>query len=173
MNRTKLLIFTFLLVVSSVFLGLWLVIQNFPHYGIFKVEASLGENTSIISSLGPEVRTRLTAEGQEVLESPIYFDLRVMPWFNKAEVFITYEPVGDHDLVGVGRHTGPGFSYNLQIPDVVRELENSDLKAIFIFDLNDFYQEKNIYRFLIDTSNHQYQQGSELIIKELKIFLST
>lgn len=165
-------LFSYLTIATAVFLITWLVINNIPHYGIFSVEATLGQSTSIISNLGPEVRTIVADDYEAILESPVYFEVRAMPWYNKATVYVTYEPVGDHELLGMGRHTGPGFSYKVHLPQIIRGLDSDDRKVIFEFDLNEFYQEKNVYRFLIDTSRHSYVEGDELRIKELKVILS-
>ena len=167
----KLFLFNFFLISLAVFLLVWLGVKNYPHYGAVKITAELGQSTPLISSLGPEVRTKLGDDYQAVLESPVYFDLRVMPWFNKAEVAVVYASVGQHDLVGLGRHTGPGFSYQVVPPKLVQAVAGGNTKAIFEFNLRDFYQEKNIYRFLLDTSVHQYQPGNELQIKELSVIL--
>lgn len=165
-------LFSYLMIASAVFLVVWLVINNIPHYGIFSIEVTLGQSTSIISNLGPEVRTKVTDDYEAILESPIYFEVRAMPWYNKATVYVTYEPMGEHELVGLGRHIGPGFNYKVHLPQIIRDLENNNLKAVFEFNLNEFYQEKNVYRFLIDTSRHSYVEGDELRIKELKVILS-
>lgn len=165
-------LFNYILIALGIFLIIWLVINNIPHYGIFSVEATLGQSTSIISNLGPEVRTMVTDDYEAILESPVYFEVRAMPWYNKAVVYVTYEAVGGHELLGVGRHTGPGFSYKVHLPQIIRDLDSDDHKAIFEFDLDEFYQEKNVYRFLIDTSRHDYTEGDELRIKELKVILS-
>lgn len=164
--------FNYILIALGVFLVIWLVINNIPHYGIFSVEATLGQSTSIISNLGPEVRTKVTDDYEAILESPVYFEVRAMPWYNKATVYVTYEPMGGHELLGIGRQTGPGFNYKVHLPLIIRDLENNNLKAIFEFNLNEFYQEKNVYRFLIDTSRHSYVGGDELRIKELKVIFS-
>lgn len=165
-------IFNYILIALGVFIVILIFINNIPHYGIFSVEATLGQSTSIISSLGPEVRTRITDDYEIILESPVYFEVRAMPWYNKAEVYVTYEAIGGHDILGMGRHTGPGFDYQLQSPKIIRDLEGEYSKAIFEFDLNNFYQEKNVYRFLIDTSRHSYTEGDELRIKQLKVIFS-
>ena len=172
MKKILLPSFSILLVGVAALLLVWLAMENFPAAGSMAIKAVLGRSLPMISSLGPEVRTKLTPDYQAILESPVYFDLRAMPWFNKAIVTIVYQEVGNHVLVGLGRHTGPDFNFQLAKADSVATLASGDKKAVFRVNLQDFYQQKNIYRFLLDTSNHQYQTGSELRIKSLNVVLS-
>lgn len=166
------LILTILLGGLALLLLFWLVLANVPYLGVFKIEAQLGQSTPLVSSLGPEVRTKLVDNYQAVLESPVYFEFRALPWFNQARVIVVYQVVQGHDLVGLGRHTGPGFSYELQAPVAVLENQDGSAKAFFDFDLTQFYQEKNIYRVLLDTTAHQHEVGSELRILAISVILS-
>ena len=170
--KKPVLLFTILLTALALLLIFWLCLESFPYLGVFRIEAVLGQSTPLISSIGPEVRTKLSGDYQTILESPVYFEFRALPWFTHAQVSVTYEPTGGHDLVGLGRHTGPDFSYTVQAPTAILRESEQTKKAIFDFDLSSFYQEKNMYRVLIDTTAHQYQVGSELHIKEIKILLS-
>ena len=167
------LFLTILLAGLAVILVFWLGLQNIPYLGVLTIEAKLGQSTPLISSLGPEVRTKLAGDYQAVLESPVYFEFRAMPWFNQAQILVVYETVGGHELLGLGRQTGPGFNYELQTATAVLNSDGQTKKAFFVFKLAEFYQKKNIYRVLLDTNLHQSQSGSELRIKEIKVLLAT
>ncbi|MFA6254775.1 MAG: hypothetical protein WC675_01925 [Patescibacteria group bacterium] len=161
-----------LLILASGGLLLWLVNTNIPSSGELVVEMKLGKDQTMITQLGPAVRVKLNADYQTVLESPVYFDLRSMPWFTKAQVRLVYQEAG-LELTGLGGQTGPGWGYDPQKPLVISDLAESEegfQEAVFTFDLTKIYQQKNVRRFLIATD--PTGGGGELRIKSLKIILS-
>jgi len=167
MKKFWLKIINLLLILSALGLGLWLINQNFPSYGQLIVEPALGQDQPMISRLGPDPRVTLAADYQAILESPVYFDLRSMPWFTKARIYFVFQAVG-LDLEGIGGQVGPGWQYDLQDPILVQDLGDGWQKAVFDFDLTKIYQQKNVRRFLISL---QGEEG-ELRMKAFKIILS-
>jgi len=155
----------------TVGLLLWLANINIPYGGELIVEMKLGEDQPMITQLGPAVRVKSGAEYQTILETPVYFDLRSMPWFTQAQIRLVYQEAG-LELAGLGGQTGPGWGYDLQKPLVFNDLvlaKEGWQEAIFNFDLTKIYQQKNIRRFLLATDPIG---GGELKIKNLKIILS-
>lgn len=170
MKKLTYLIFSIVIIFSAGFVLFLVGLYNFPFYGAAKIEAALGQDTPQISRLGPEVRLRNIESGQQIVEGPVYFDVRIMPWYNQAKVIVIYQEIAGHALNGMGRHTGPEFSYEVTKPIAIFDHGDGYKRADFIFDLNGFYQEKNVYRFLVDTVKGQ--SGGAVEIKELKLFLT-
>ncbi len=158
-----------LLILTAVGLGLWLAYKNFPISGQLEIKAALGRDRPMISQLGPEVRVKLINDYQAVLESPVYFDLRSMPWFKTASLYLVFQEAGA-TLEGIGGQVGWGWEYQLQKPEVVNNLGDGWDEARFSFDLKSIYQQKNIRRFLVSIGSAQ--EDGELRIKSLKIILS-
>jgi len=174
MNKYWLNITNTILILVVVGFSLWLINKNFPPSNVLIIEAKLGQDLAMISRLGPEPRVKLEKDYQTVLETPIYFNLRTMPWYQQAEIYIIYEEFGQ-ELVGLGGQIGPGFNYNLMKPVVIMDLTvgGANLKkAVFKFDLSNIYQQKNLSRFLISTQPvNKYNRG-EFHIKTLKVILT-
>lgn len=158
------------IVLSGIAIGLCglLVILNYPFDTTF-VTMTLGKDTSRISRLGPDVRVPLADGGQLIKESPVYFNLRVLPWYSRAQIIITFDERGS-TISKMGGQTAPGFNYFTIEPTVVRSV-NEGTKAIFDFNLADVYQQKNMYRFLIDTEKVGEASEGEVVVKEIKVFL--
>lgn len=167
MRKNLLKIINILLVLLAVGFGLWLVNKSFPCYGSLIVEPVLGQDQPMISRLGPDVRMRLEDGYQAILENPVYFDLRAMPWFTNARIYFIFQEVG-LKLEGIGGKVGPDWQYDMQEPILIQDLENGWQKAVFDFDLTKLYDQKNIKRFLISV---QGEEG-ELRIKSFKIILN-
>lgn len=158
-----------IVILTSAFLllFLFLAIANYPFYGQQRIDMKLGQTTPLISQLGPEVRVVSEDDFQRILESPVYFDIRTMPWFNRAQIYVTFKE--DNAIFeGVGGQTAPGFNYFLAEPIVRRHLSGDWNKAVFDFNLNDVYQENNFRRFLLSTDN---QEGGEVRIKDITVIL--
>ena len=79
MQKSLLKIIKALLVLACIGSILWLVNLNFPRSGELEINAVLGQDLSIVSSLGPPERARLESDYQAILDNQIYFDLRIMP----------------------------------------------------------------------------------------------
>ena len=167
MKKRWLKIINILLILVVASLIMWLINQNVTCYGQTTVDMVLGQDTKIISQLGPPPRVKLIDDYQVILESPVYFDLRSMPWFNQARLYLIYEEAGA-ELEGIAGQVGSGWSYHLQEPLLVMDLEDGIKKAVFDFDLTQVYQQKNIRRFLIST---KHEEGGEFRVKSLKIIL--
>lgn len=167
-RRVKLVSFFLISIVGSFFF--WLVIKNFPFYDQFKIEMKLGQDTSLVSSLGPPPRVKIETDYQKILESPVYFDVRTLPWYKTAQIYLIYQEAGQ-SLSGLGGQTAPGFNYNVQKPIIVHNLADGWEKAVFEVNLNEVYQEKNFRRFLISTTQEDLITKGELKLKELKILL--
>ena len=164
MERKVLKIINILLILSAIGLGLWLLNKNFPR-GDLVVDLDLEKAQPMISALGPEVRIVTEDDYYIVLESPVYFDLRSMPWFKQADIYLVFQ--GQDILEGIGIQTGPGWSYEVREPVAVVEAEDGFFKALFSFDLQDYYQQKNVRRFLISTKAGE----QDLKIKSLQVRL--
>jgi len=171
MKQTWLKIINIFLVLSAIGLVLWLFNKNFSAYDTLIIEASLGEDKAEISRLGPDPRVKLENDYQIIYETPIYFDLRTLPWFEQAQVYLIYQEVGQ-ELVGLGGRSGPAWQYEVLSPVVVTDLADNWHKAVFSFDLDKVYQQKNISRFLISTKSLDQENKGELRIRQLKVILS-
>jgi len=170
MKKNLIELINMVLIFSAIGLILWLVNQNFPASGELQIKSALAKDLPMISKLGPEGRIKIKDNLTLVLDGPVYFDLRFLPWFKKARIFIQYQPKG-RNLEGLGRQIGPGFSYEVQKALLISDFEDGFSQAVFDFDLTRVYQRKNITRFLIETKPSS-QLAGELRIKELKIILS-
>lgn len=167
MNKPLLLkIINIFLILTAIGFGLWLVNQNFPLSGQIEINAIAAKDQPMLSRLGPEVRVRQEKDYQVILETPVYFDLRFLPWFKQARVQLVFQAVGSK-LLGLGGQTGPEWGYDVKKPVLINDLGNGWQEAIFDFDLTKVYQQKNVRRFLISTDPRQ----GELKIKSLKIIL--
>ncbi len=156
-----------LLILAAIGLVLWLINKNFPANGHLEITAVLGQDRPMISSLGPPARVRLEDDYQIILDSPVYFDLRSIRWWKKAQIELVYQEV-TRRLLGIGGSTAEEWQYDVKKPVTVIDLGNGWQKAIFYFDLNSIYQQKNIKRFLISSDG---QIRDELKIKSIKIIL--
>ena len=167
MKKISIKIISIFLILFAIGFGLWLVNKSFPRYGSLIVEPVLGEDQPMISRLGPDVRVRLEDGYQAILENPVYFDLRVMPWFTNARIYFIFKEAG-LKLEGIGGKVGPDWQYEMQEPILAQDLEDGWQEAVFDFDLTKLYDQKNIKRFLISI---QGEEG-ELRIKPFKIILN-
>ncbi len=174
MSKLTLKIINIFFILFSIGLLIWLINQNIPYYGNQIIKLDFTKDQPMVSRLGPEVRTKIVDGYLAVLESPVYFDLRSLPWFRTARIYFTFKNDGAQ-LEGVAPQVGPGWQYHLVEPLVTMDLED-DLpaneagwqKAVFDFKLDTVYQNKNVRRFLIST-NHEDQ--GKLLVKDLTIIL--
>lgn len=166
MKKKWLKIINILLILGAIGLVILLVNKNVPYKGSIIVEMDFEKDQSMITRLGPEVRVKLEEDYASVLESPVYFDLRAMPWFNQAQVYIIFKEQGQK-LEGIGPQVGPGWQYEVKTPLLVSQDDDWQV-AVFNFNLAEVYQQKNIKRFLISTTN----DSGELQIKTLKVILN-
>lgn len=171
MKNSLLKFITLILILSAIGLAFWLVNQNVPAYGSQIIMLDFSKNQPMLSKLGPEVRTKNQDGLISILESPVYFDLRSMPWFSQAYIYIIYKEAGQElESMAVQTAPEPGWHYYPQPPVVITETDDGFKKAVFIFNLNDFFSQRNVRRFLISTK--ATEERGELKIKTLKIILS-
>ena len=170
-NKNKYLKFyTTLFFVLAVLFGIWLLTKNIPYQGLYYIDTVAGKDLPVVSKIAPEVRVRINEDGsQSILKSPVYFDVRILPWYKRAKITLHYREIGKHKFEGVGRQTAPEFNYQLISPLLSERMNFGWRTATFDVDLNGFYHEKNVYRFLISTT-----QGGDgqVDINNLKIVLS-
>ena len=166
MQKPLLKIVTLILILSAIGLGVWLVNKNFFQQLVIK--SIPGKNQPILSTLGPQDRVRIENNYQLILDSPVYFDLRTLPWFTRLRVNLIYQEAG-RQLAGIGWQVGPGFQYQIQEPILSRSLADGWQEAIFDLDLTKVYQQKNVKRFLISTLAAEEQEKGELEIQSLEL----
>lgn len=159
------------LILAAIGLGLWLINQNYPSSGQLQIEAVLGKDSPMISRLGPAVRVKIEKDYARVLETPIYFDLRSLPWFKQAQLELIFSKQG-LALEGIGGQTAKGWQYDVQKPILMTDLGAGWQQAVFNFDLTKIYQQKNIRRFIISTQPTRGEGDSSLNIKSLKLILN-
>jgi len=166
MQKPLLKIVTLILILSAIGLGIWLINKNFFQQLVIK---SIPEkNQPMLSTLGPQDRVRIENDYQLILDSPVYFDLRTLPWFSRLRISLIYRPAG-RELEGVGWQVGPGFQYQIKEPILSRSLADGWQEAIFDLDLTKVYQQKNVKRFLISTLAAEGQERGELKIQSLEL----
>ncbi|MFA6382109.1 MAG: hypothetical protein WCX08_02460 [Candidatus Buchananbacteria bacterium] len=163
-------IISFILVVFFIGLLLWLVNKNFPLSGQLEITGQPGKDLPMLSRLGPDPRIKLVKDYQIVLDNQVYFDLRSLPWFEKIRIKLIFRPAG-RKLDGIGGQTGPGFQYDLKKPLLITDVSGNWQEAIFDFSAAKIYQQKNVRRFLISSSQIDPNIPGELIIKSLEISL--
>jgi hypothetical protein len=159
-------LFIFLVIIFAVFI----VLMNFPLSGEITYQSKFNQSQPALSSLGPPVRIDIKNGEKVILANPVYFELRSMPWFTKAQVKIVYQQ-DNRELTGFGWQTAPGFNYQV-IPNENIYQQGEDLVATFDLDLKNIYQQKNIRRFLIETSSYLPDGEGLLKIKSLEIKIS-
>lgn len=156
-----------ILVVGAIGLGLWLLNNNFPSSDQIVITATLGSDRPMISSLGPPSRLKLDYPHQLILDKPVYFDLRSMPWFTRARIELVYREEG-RTLVSMAGKVGEPWQYATFKPFVVTTDTDGWQHAIFDVDLTSLYHPKNVRRFLIDTDG---PVGAVLRLKTLQVIL--
>ena len=167
MRKVFLHVLNLLLILAAIGLGLWLVNQNFPATNQLAVNATLGTDTPMLSSLGPPPRLTLDYPHQLILDTPVYFDLRSLPWFTRARVELRYREEG-RTLVGLAGKVGEPWQYASFTPLLVTTDEDGWQRAIFDVDLTGLMHPKNVRRFLIETTG---PVGRALRLKSLDITL--
>lgn len=167
MNHRGIVILYIILII--VVIGAFAVVSylNFPLSGKLVIPVPT-ENQRMISRLAPEVRIKINDNTQIVLESPVYFDVRILPWFQTVLVEVMYRENGQA-LDGVGLQSGPGFNYNLQKTSDIIEHGNGWKSAEFNFDLNGGYHVRNTRRFLVSTTPRDGSNRGSLEIKSIII----
>ncbi|HLC89753.1 MAG TPA: hypothetical protein VJG65_02210 [Patescibacteria group bacterium] len=172
MNKFKILkIINIFLILFFLGLLLWLFDQNFSLNGQLVIKSNLTKDLPMISKLGPEGRVNLRQSETLILDSPVYFDLRTMPWFKTARMILVYRSDG-RILSGIGSQTGPGFSFAVQEPLAVNQRDDGDSEAVFDFNLASVYRDKNVTRFLIDSTSLKDEVGNTISLKSLEIILT-
>ncbi|MDX9893267.1 MAG: hypothetical protein RB292_02525 [Patescibacteria group bacterium] len=167
MNKRWFAIIKILVILLPLGLGLWLINKNVPVYGDLVINADFQHAQGALSLIGPEIRTKYQDGVLAILESPVYFDLRSLPWFKAARIYLTFKSQGAA-LEGLAPQVGPGWQYQLIKPMVIMDLDDGWQKAVFEFNLTEIYQAKNVKRFLISTIP---QTDGGLLIKDLTIIL--
>lgn len=158
-------------IIPIMFLIIWLINQNFPRSGQKLISQNFFKDQPMISRFGPEGRIIIKNNLSVIVDHPVYFDLRTMPWFNQALIKIVYQSNG-RELEGIAGQVGAGWQYDLKKPLLKKNLTNNFFEADFIFNLNALYNQKNIRRFLVATKKIGDQNSNELIIKSLDIILT-
>ena len=171
MPRTPLIlkIINYLLILAAVGLFVWLLNVNFPRSRQLDIKAEFNKDLPMLSHLGPEGRVILSPDTAVIVDSPAYFDLRVLPWFLQARVKITYQALG-RQLEGIGPQAGSGWSFSVSKPLSVSEEPNGDKTEIYDFDLARAYDVKNVIRFIV-SSKATGESGGEIIVRSLLITL--
>ncbi len=149
-KKILLKIINLLLIVAAAGLGLWLLNMNFPANRQLEINMIAGKNQPMISRLGPDPRIRLEKDYQVILDSPVYFDVRALSWFQNAKIQVVYQEAG-RKLDSLAGQNGPGWQYLEKKPYATFETDGGFRVALFEFDLAGLYQQKNIYRFLISS----------------------
>jgi len=168
MIRTRLTITAGLLLAAVGIFGGWIIFKNFPATGEVSYTMQLGSDTRAVTRLGPDPRLR-TGEGyQEVLEGPIYFDVRIMPWQQRAKIEIEYQEI-DRTLNRIGGKVADPWQFDLRLPVETIDLSGGWKRATFISDLAPLLAPKNSYRFLIDTTGGT---GQVMLIRSITITAS-
>src|SRR3989339_324978 len=85
--------------------------KNFPASGELVVLLPT-QNGRQISRLGPDPRIRISDGVQTILEGPVYFDVRVLPWFHTAKIELVYKENGQA-FDGIAVQSAAGWNYNL------------------------------------------------------------
>ena len=167
MKKILLKFISYVLILGAILAGLILFNLNFPADNALVIAASLGEDRPAISQIGPPPRQKLENDDQLILDSPVYFDVRTLPWFKQARIELIYQE-GERKLIELGGQVGPGWQYYLVKPVSVISLADGWQKATFYFDLQILLKPKNMTRFLISTSG---QPQDQLKIKALTVTL--
>ncbi|MFA6322669.1 MAG: hypothetical protein WCX71_04310 [Candidatus Buchananbacteria bacterium] len=170
MNK-KYRIIQILLVLPLIFLALWAINTNFPRNGQMTVKLNFNQSEPMVSKLGPEGRVKVVDNQAIIYDHPVYFDLRSMPWFNRAQIKITYLPNG-RQLDGMAGQVGAGWQYDLIKPLMTKDVGEGYLEANFVFDLDKVYDQKNVRRFLIASSPLAHSADNELKVKSIVIILN-
>lgn len=158
-----------LLLSVAVFL-LWLLNLNFPRNRVLPINLDFFYDQKITSKIGPGDRIKNQDDLASIIDSPVYFDLRFLPWFDQARLVLVYKSEG-RILQGLGYQTGPGFSFSVLKPISEKIIVDNFYEAVFIVDLHKVYQKRNITRFLIETKPENQTQAGDLKIKSLQINL--
>jgi hypothetical protein len=143
--------------------------RNFPFDRELTVILPI-KNERQISRLGPEPRVRISGSEQAIVEGPVYFDIRVLPWFRAAKIEIVYKENGQA-FDGIAVQSAAGWNYDLIKPYSVEELDDGWSKATIDFDLSGGYQVRNVRRFLIGTQQTNPDARGELTLRELSVKL--
>ena len=165
MIRTRLTITAGLLLAAVGIFGGWVVFKNFPATGEVTYTMQLGSDTRAVTRLGPDPRLRLQTGYQEVLEGPIYFDVRIMPWQSQATIKIEYKEI-NRTLNRVGGKIADPWQFDLRLPVETIDLFDGWKRATFVSDLAPLLAPKNMYRFLIDTTG---DTGRVMLIRSLTV----
>lgn len=170
MKLTNIKIWQSILSMVVLALGLWLVNNNFPQSNQIVVNLTAGHDQPMLTRLGPEVRIKIEPSFQTILESPVYFDLRTLPWFGYARIELTFREVGTR-LAGIGGQAAGEWNYVMSKPLAVESLGDGWQRAIFDFDLSTVIARKNVRRFLISTQNIDPARPGQLDVQSLKIII--
>ncbi|MDD2807041.1 MAG: hypothetical protein PHW95_00770 [Patescibacteria group bacterium] len=148
----------------------YLIFENFSFFSAQKIVLSTSDQP-MMTKLGPAVRVTNNDGVQNILAGPVYFDLRSMPWFTQATVYLTFKSAGIN-LENMAYQTGPGFQYQTVEPLLVEAIGDGWTKATFSFEMSKIYQKRNVRRFLISVSPSDENHIKSLILKELTIYLN-
>jgi len=116
------------LVVLLIVLVVFLIAKNLVWSGCLTVQSDLKKYTPYFSIVGPEARTQITKEGLQILEGPVYFDLKTPRPFDTAKVTLTYENPANAFLE-LGVNQSINWSYDLKAVEnpVIDQLNWSEL----------------------------------------------
>ncbi len=160
----------YLTLIFVVIFLLWLLNLNFPRSRVQTINLDFFRDQAATTKIGPGDRIKREGDLALIFDSPVYFDLRFMPWFNQARVILVYEPE-NRSLQGIGYQTGAGFSFSVIKPISEKMTVDNFYEAVFIFDLNKVYRQRNVARFLIETKLEDNDRTGNLKIKSLQVNL--
>lgn len=167
MKKLMVKIIGLVLTLSVIGGAILLVNKNFPASNLLKVEMILGRDSRMISRLGPDVRLRNQNGYQEILDSPVYFDVRALPWFSGAWIEIIHQS-SPRELVGVGGQVSEPWGYDIKQPLSTVPLANGWQRSTFYVDLDSLLDKRNLKRFVIDSRG---QVGEPLRISHITVIL--
>lgn len=154
----------------TVIFFLWLLNLNFPLSRQQMIILDFFNDQRQASRLGPGDRLRNDQGLAAIIDHPVYFDLRFLPWYSRAKMTVVFKENG-RKLEGLGRQTGPGFSFSVEPPLSVNERSEGENEAVFIIDLDKVYTQRNITRFLIASKPEKSDTAGELTIRSFTITL--
>ncbi len=163
-------IIKYLLILAASGLIAWLVYVNFPLSGQLNINADFERDRPLLSRVGPAGRVETDGVTATILDSPVYFDLRALPWYRQLRIKITYQ-AENREFDGMGPQMGSGWDYAVAKPLSVIDEPNGDQTAVYDFDFSGVYRPKNVIRFIISTKAGGDGGAGKIIIKNLSFTL--
>jgi len=168
-SQIMLKILSLTLIGSAIGLSAWLLSANFPRSRQLVIPAVFDRDQPMLTRLGPDIRIKMENGEALILDDPVYFDLRSLPWFSRLRVTMVYRE-NSRLLQGIGGQVGAGWQYDVKTPVANQPLADGYRQAIFDFNLAEVYQQKNVRRFAISTKDAGADAG-EIDIRKLILTL--